>query len=377
MTRPSLRTALAAGVLALAACNENTAPNPPGAAGNSVAVAPSFAFASNTWTKRARVPNHGPRMGLSAGVANNAAGQATLYVFGGNYDQLQWDDVQAYSYATNSWTSRGHFPETARSRANGVGRIGNRLYMSGGYDFSGGGGFGFESIRNTLYAYDPIANRVTRKADMPRHTAEGVTGVINNKLYVYASVCGYDCADRYIRRLYRYDPATNAWITLTMSPRFHIGAAGGAIRGKLYVAGGLVPFTGPTTHLDVYDPVTDKWTALAPMPEGRVYAAGTVVDNKLYVVGGLGPDAYGNASNTRPPEVTSTTTVCLGSCGRRSLFVYDPVTNTWKTKPSMPTPRYDLAAVSLPFDGQSHLAAVGGSQSAGDTTSSANEIYTP
>jgi N-acetylneuraminic acid mutarotase len=369
---PARRLALMLSLFVLASCGENTAPNP--SAGTPVAVAPSFALASNTWMKRARVPHGptGPRNWLAAGVANNTAGRGILYIFGGSSDNNWLDEVQAYDPLTNTWSLRGRFPAAQRSATNGVGNIGGKLYISGGYVT----GSGFGGQQKTLYAYDPATNRMNRKADMPRTGADGVTGVINGKLYVLASTCGYDCSDRFIRRLYRYDPPTNAWTGLVWCPRFHINGAGGVINGKFYVAGGIAPFIGPTANLDVYDPVTNKWKALAPMPDARVHAAGVVVGGLLYVVGGLGTDAYDQVGNTTQ-MTTAATAPCIGSCGRRTLFAYNPVTNTWSTKASMPTPRFGLAAAPLPFDGQSHFIAVGGTRQLGDSAASANELYTP
>src|SRR5207253_99931 len=68
--------------------------------------------------------------------------------------------------------------------------------------------------------------------------------------------------------------------------------SGGAIGGKLYVAGGR---PGSQTCLEVYDPATNTWTQKAPMPTGRSGIAGAVVANCLYIFGGEGnsSDPYG------------------------------------------------------------------------------------
>src|SRR5439155_4666887 len=105
---------------------------------------------------------------------------------------------------------------------------------------------GFGQIQNTLFAYDFGANVLIRKAAMPRHTADGITGVISNKLYVLAGTCYPDCVDLVIRRLYRYDPTTNTWTNLSWCPHPHVNGVGGVINGKFYVASGLDGKTGPT-----------------------------------------------------------------------------------------------------------------------------------
>ncbi len=132
----------------------------------------------------------------------------------------------------------------------------------------------------------------------PKWTAEGVTGVIDGKLYVLPGACdangwprpGY-CEVEQIRRLYRYNPTTNKWASRKQAPHFHRGGAAGVIGGKLYVAGGVKGIGGrePVADLDVYDPGTDSWKTLAPMPRaGR--ANGTALAGKLYVV--VGTDAF-------------------------------------------------------------------------------------
>jgi N-acetylneuraminic acid mutarotase len=178
---------------------------------------------------------------------------------------------------------------------------------------------------------------------MPKATAEGVSGVIGGRLYVLPGICdanffpnpGY-CEQEPIRRLYRYDPATNKWGARKSAPHFHRSAAGGVIGGKFYVAGGL-----NSRDLDVYDPATDSWVSRAPIPKaGR--AIGTALNGKLYVV--VGTDAY----------------------------VYDPGTNRWSAIAD-PTWQHD-GVVRVVINGKPKLLAVGGlSQEAPNNT----EVYTP
>jgi N-acetylneuraminic acid mutarotase len=350
---PFLSLALTLSLLTLAACSEDTNPTQPGTVGERSPEAPSFALARNTWTKRARLPEGGPRGGLAAGVVNNSAGQPILYVLGGHFDEFQVGQVRAYNYAKNTWTTKATFVE--RSYTNGVGRIGGKLYFSGGY-LGGRDGFCCDATQRTLYTYDPVADRLIRKADMPRQTAAGVTGVINGRLYVLSGTCAddeppvFDCDVESNRRLlYRYDPATNTWTTLGPAPHSHAGGTGGVISGKFYVAGGG---TVANKWLDVYDPVTNSWRTLADLPEARTAVAGTILQNKLYVIGGIGPS------------------------GNRAVFAYDPVTNTWKPRASLNIGRTSLAAASLitPFGNPKILAAGGFDASEGP---GANELYTP
>jgi hypothetical protein len=343
MTRPPLCTTFAVSVLALAACGET--PTQPETARDRSPAALSFALASNTWTAKAPLPGVSPggAFGVAAGVANNSAGQPILYAFGGtDGNGGSGVYVQAYNLATNTWTGKKSI--VYEFNTNGVGKIGSKLYFSGGYTYSGS-----LLVFPQLWAYDVASDRLIRKADMPKATADGVTGVINGKLYVLPGTCSGDfwpdphyCEQEPIRQLFRYDPVANTWTTLAQAPHFHANGVGGVIHGKFYVAGG-----SGGAILDVYDPWSNSWRTLAPLPAPRVRSAGAIQNSKLWVIGSNGSD--------------------------RRTFAYDPVTNRWTTRAPLPVGGATEAA-ALINDSQSHILVVGG----GTTEKPApSELYTP
>jgi N-acetylneuraminic acid mutarotase len=335
--------------LALAACGET--PTQPETGGEPAPPAPSFALASNTWTARAPRPGT-PLSGVAAGVVTNSAGHSIVYVFGGaDGEGGEAFVTSAYDVTTNTWTAKGPDSRVSVFNSNGVGKIGSKLYFSGGYNYTGGE----RTIRWETWAYDPATDRLIRKAIMPKATADGVTGVLDGKLYVLPGTCSGDlwpnpgyCEQEPIRRLFRYDPATNAWVGRASSPHFHKQGAAGVINGKFYVAGGFTSFSGsgPVADLDVYDPATNTWRTLAPLPTaGR--AIGAVLQGKLFVIAGSG-----------------------------HAYAYNPVTNTWKTK-AAPTWGHD-ALVRVTLDGHPHLLAVGGNHGQNfPKIPNDSELYTP
>jgi hypothetical protein len=324
-----LHLLLTLSVLALAACGDNATPTQPEAAGDPAPAAPLLALASNTWTPKAPF---GLRL-ADVGVLPNSAGQSIAYTFGGTTDEGGVGfPISAYNVATNTWTGNGAGRGVFGFSSNGVGKIGNKLFLSGG-DYGGGEPTAFTAA---TWAYDPAASRLIRKADMPKATAHGVTGVIGGQLYVLPGDCfGYlsdpqGCQDVAIRRLFRYDPATNTWISRRWAPHFHAYGAAGVINGRFYVAGGLDHFH-PTAAFDVYDPATNTWRTLAPLPTaGR--AIGTALGSKLFVIVGFGSE--------------------------RRAYEYDRATNTWRSR-ATPTWDHD-ALVRVTIDGLSYLLAVGG-----------------
>jgi len=340
---PPLRLVFSLSALAIAACGENQSPTQPEAGAEAGPGAPLAALTSNTWTSKAAFPAVFGAVGLSAGSVPNASGQSIVYTFGGTDDMGgSCVSIGAYNVATNTWTGLGSEPKVCGAEMNGVGRIGNTLYFSGGRVH---GGDGVEILR-TAWAFDAGSKSLTRKADMPRGTARGVTGTIDGKVYVLPGICSTDfwpvagyCQFEPFRRLFRYNPATNLWAAKQPAPHFHINGAGGVINGKFYVAGG-----DNVTALDVYNPATDTWKTLAPLPTGG-RAVGAVLQGKLFVIVGL------------------------------HAYAYNPATNTWSAKAS---PKWDHpAVVHVTFNGLPALLAVGGIHWAPDATPNPSELYTP
>ena len=317
--RAALKMAPTLGGWALAACGELTTPTAPMVATDQPLAAPEFASASNSWIRKANMPT--ARFALAAGVANNSSGQPVLYAIGGKSGNGTLSKVEAYNIATDTWTTKASLP-VALSHTNGVGVIGGKLYLTGGITSAG-------NVRRDLYVFDAGLNTWTRKRDMPQALSQGVTGVINGKLYVHGVVGTRS-------RLYRYDPATNSWDqSLPGSPEAHESGGGGVINGKFYLAGGAPS----SSKLHVFNPATNKWTIGAPMPGvRRRQVAGTVFQGKLYIIGGRGDN--GNALGT--------------------VQAYDPASNRWTTTASMTTVRIAPAAARAILDGQPRILAVGG-----------------
>lgn len=344
MPRPlPVPLALTLGALAMAGCGGDTTPTAPDTSGDPTPVASLSALARNTWTAKAPLPSI-PGFGMyggAAGVVPNSAGQSILYVLGGTSftEGGSGFPVQAYNVAANTWTTKA--ANVYSFQTNGVGKIGSRLYFSGGYNYSGG----YPMTVTSLWAYDPATDRMIAKREMPLATAEGVTGVINGKLYVLPGICSGEfwpdpryCDRPAIRKFFRYDPATNVWTKMAWCPHFHARGAGGVINGKFYVAGG-----SGGHYLDVYDPVTNTWKTLASGPAAG--GIGAVLQGMLYVIWGT------------------------------STYAYNPLTNTWKTKGSTTWPHDAVAQVRL--DGKGHLLAVGGANFEYPNASHDSELYTP
>jgi len=113
-------------------------------------------------------------------------------------------------------------------------------------------------------------------------------------------------------------------------------------------------FILPTFYLPVVNAAEDSWATMEPMPTARGGVGVAVVDDKIYAIGGI----YGIQSSYDNNEE------------------YDPATNTWATKTAMPTPRGDFAIAVF----QDKIYTIGGSTRAGQWTTEltdVNEVYDP
>jgi N-acetylneuraminic acid mutarotase len=188
------------------------------------------------------------------------------------------------------------------------------------------------------------------KADLPIFSAEGVTGVIDGKLYVLPGACDGNryplpgsCAEEPTRRFYRYDPATNTWATRHHAPHLHRDGAAAVIDGKFYVAGGIDGSHGPVASLDVYDPTTNSWRTLASIPTGGGPAQGAALQGQFYIV----VQSFAGASATN------------------RTYAYNRATNQWKTRAA---PSFVGPVTRVALDGRSYLFMASGDHSA---------LYTP
>ena len=161
------------------------------------------------------------------------------------------------------------------------------------------------------------------KAPMPTSRQGAAAGAIGGLFYVAGGGWNTpDCGTEFgCDTLEVYDPSVDSWSALAPMPTARSSPGAAVIGGRLYVAGGF--FGGPLTNLEAYDPASTSWAALAPMPGPRGNPGMAAFGGQLFVFGG---DGGGGAATT-------------------TVFVYDPSTNAWATRPTaIPAPMNGAAA---------------------------------
>jgi hypothetical protein len=138
--------------------------------------------------------------------------------------------------------------------------------------------------------------------------------------------------------------AEDSWATMEPMSTAKASVGVAVVDGKIYAMGGSYDSNG----VEEYDPATNTWTAKTPMPTPRIFFGIAVVENKIYVIGGDGGNWDAGEILTNVNEV------------------YDPSTDTWETRTSMPTKRLGLSASVV--DGK--IYCIGGYYNV-------NEVYDP
>jgi len=223
-----------------------------------------------------------------------------------------------------------------------------KLYLFGGYNPSGVGTSG-------TYEYNPSTDSWTQKANMPTARWGCLAVEYNGKIYVFSGG-GWSPWAVPILVNEVYDPSTDTWTTKSPVPSgFNHGLMGVRFGNKIDL------FRG-TIHYE-YDPATDTYTPKAPMPTNRIWGTCAVVGSKIYVIGGtttvLPSDeyVYGTSITTNMNEV------------------YDPSTDTWTTKASMPIPKLGVTRENPVINGK--IYATHGLSEYPDQFHTDNYVYDP
>jgi DNA-binding CsgD family transcriptional regulator/N-acetylneuraminic acid mutarotase len=116
----------------------------------------------------------------------------------------------------------------------------------------------------------------------------------------------------------RYDPQTDSWNALPSKPIPVFNAQAAVINGSIYVPGGRTNPNDeqPTDVLEIYDTNTGLWHTGAHLPLPLSAYGMVAYDGDLYVFGGWDGHKYLD-----------------------SVYQYNPTSDTWQERTSMPTAR--------------------------------------
>jgi hypothetical protein len=210
--------------------------------------------------------------GSAAAIYNGVA-----YVFGG-VDGGNDITVQAYNFATDSWTTKNNLPDNLAGQGEMAVTVGSLIYVFGGWSGT------------SAYSYNPSTDTYTQLANIPFTTRWGDCAYVNvngeDRIYIMGGF-SYNTYDG-VNTMYYYTPANNEWTYAGTTPY----AAYGTIKDDP-VVNGLIYFGFGQgagnfySNLYSYDPNTATWSSA--LPSGTYPRDGVacgVINGELYVVGG-------------------------------------------------------------------------------------------
>ena len=251
--------------------------------------------------------------------------------------------LEEYDASADRWNSKAPMPVGLHHV--GIGVVGGRLYVIGGYQQSG---LSVWRPVATLYAYDPAADVWTELPAMP--TARGALSVTVHEGKLYA-IGGYDGKGN-SAAVEVYDPVRNAWSTRAAlpTPRDHLATATAA--GKVYAIGGRLKgdYHRNLAVTEVYDPGSDKWTKAPDLPTARSGITAAESGGRIYVFGGEGANGTFHENEA-----------------------YDPTRDAWQAMAPLPTARHGLGSGVI--DG--HIHVISGGPTPGGSFSNLNEVFSP
>ena len=220
--------------------------------------------------------------------------------------------------------------------------VDNKIFIFGGFQTDEAlGEFQSEETDQTA-VYDPDADTWTKIAPLPIPVTHVGSAIVDRQVWLVGgfAVLGFNQA---IDHVYIYDVDANTWSVGPSLPE--VRSAGALVRlgRKLHYISGLKNRNdGVVDHfvLDLDEPGGPQtWNTLAPIPETSNHLSGIAVGGKIYAIGGQ------VNHDIDPFDVDFS-------------YEYDPVTDSWTQKASMPIPRSHMEPGTFVIDGK--IILVGG-----------------
>lgn len=308
-----------------------------------------------------------PRAGHAAALGYDG----NIYVVGGDNQQHQWLEIDAYDPEGNSWSLSAWELLKGRSLHDVVG-LGTQLLAIGGVTVAGktsamlfevdcfdlaarsriqrpatkttrkdlaaaalggtvhaiwgakGGNAVHTEINDDIETLEPgtldagsWVKRKTPESVKPRWGARAVT--LGDRVYVLGGFGPVDLVGSTAdlpgwgasRQVAFFDQEGNWGVAADLLLSRNVGAAAAGLDGRIYYMGGTDEDGRARADVEAYDPATDQWRFVRSMPEARFdMRAVAARDGRIYVFGGVEQHVAGVEA-------------------RDSVLVYDPELDRW------------------------------------------------
>lgn len=242
---------------------------------------------------------------LPAGVshAGVAADGNTIWLAGGypeattagSSQTFATRNVWKYDVVTNTWSAGPALPQ-ARGGGSLV-LLGRELHFFGGSDAARQ-----DAATHWSLALDTPGASWVERAPLPAARNHLGGAALDGRVYAVGGQTGQDRASVFRRDVDAYDPAANAWTTVTPLPdpaRSHIAGSTIVHAGRLLTLGGEGTGRAHLSNVTSFDPSANTWRDLTRLPVARVSGvAGSLDGNRIIFSGGYGAVSGGYAFTT-------------------------------------------------------------------------------
>ncbi|XP_032373794.1 kelch-like protein 38 [Etheostoma spectabile] len=185
------------------------------------------------------------------------------------------------------------------------------------------GGLGPDKrLTSSVERYNSMFNQWETMAPMPEAVLHPAVAATNQRIYVFG---GADAMQNPVRIIQVYHIARNMWSKMENRTVKNVSAPAAIVDDKIYIIGGY------TRRMIAYDTKANRFVKCANLKERRMHHSATVLNDKVYVTGGRhinGHDVVEDSDN---------------------FECYDPKTDTWTSKGSLPYKLFDHGSLTLTY----------------------------
>ncbi|XP_054478161.1 kelch-like protein 38 [Anoplopoma fimbria] len=267
-----------------------------------------FDESSETWQMLAKLP-------IRLYKASYVALHSVLYVIGGlttNTKNYQVSTtVYTLSLKTNQWRTAEPML-TPRFAHQSVSYL-HFIFVLGGFGPD-------RRLTDSAERYNSMFNQWEAMAPMPEAVLHPAVAAFNQRIYVFG---GEDAMQKPVRIIQVYHIARNMWSTMENRTVKNVSAPAVVVDDKIYIIGGY------TRRMIAYDTKANRFIKCANLKERMMHHSATALNGKIYVTGGRhinGHDVIEDSDNVE---------------------CYDPKTDTWISKGTLPFKLFDHGSLTL------------------------------
>lgn len=226
--------------------------------------------------------------------ANAAVVGNTLYVLGFYIGSSQSNTSgQAYAYdpSADEWTERTGMPEGTERASGCVAAMGDKIYVFGG---ARGATVSDASV------YDTLADSWQMLPALPEPREHCAAGAIAGVVYIAAGRA--DAITGFGTWTFAFDPVANTYSQKAQIPTLRGGVAGAVLADRLFVFGGegnsAAGTNGVFGEVEAYDPVSNTWQKFTPLQIPRHGYGAATLEDRIYLPGGANRQGGGAVNDS-------------------------------------------------------------------------------